>query len=77
MQALGRKPVKDSAKPIDDPRNRAGKLGQPLFEATGMGLTLCAPGQPAQIVVSCTSGARLKVSTAAAGNSRHARSRYA
>ena len=64
MQALGRKPLKDSAKAGEEAGKRGASATQQQYEATGPGLALCAPGVQTHFVVASTSGARLKVAWA-------------
>lgn len=61
MQALGRKPPKDSAKAGEEAGKRGTNASQQQYEASGPGLALCAPGVQTHFVVACASGARLKV----------------
>ena len=61
MQALGRKPPKDSAKAGEEASKRGPNASQQQYEASGPGLALCAPGVQTHFVVASASGARLKV----------------
>lgn len=61
MQALGRKPPKDSAKAGEEASKRGTNVSQQQYEASGPGLALCAPGVQTHFVVASASGVRLKV----------------